>query len=170
MSSMELVLLCSLCLHCNQSLPLSDSSPHDSIIPPWCGFSNPSHPFFSLLLPPSIHPSNHLFVLPCFHEAYALRRSPLCGLTTQRLAANDLALPQRLRSKMSLSHEIYNLTHKQMGTPQRHVHTHHTATYVHCIVCPSTHPHTFHMLLTQDELIFIYSHLLPPAAGAVVVI
>lgn len=44
-------------LHYNLSLPPSYCVLHDSIIPLRCGSSHPGHPFFSLLLPPFIHPS-----------------------------------------------------------------------------------------------------------------
>lgn len=92
-----------------------------------------SSPIF-LLVPPSIHPSNHPFILLCFHGAYALSSSaPHHYLTTQRRAANDLARPQRLRSELSLSHGIYTHSHtfRQMGAPQWHVHAHH----IHICTC-----------------------------------
>lgn len=113
MSSVERVVLRSgftaICL-----LPPTGSFLPDSIAPPCCGRSHPQ-PFFSLLLP-SFHPSNQPFILPCFHGAYAFgaERSPLCGLTTWRLAASDLAWLFRRRSALSLSHgELYILTHTE---------------------------------------------------------
>lgn len=67
-------------------------------------FSSPIF-FFSSFLPRSslqtIYLSYSVFMKPVFSVA-AL--TPVCGLTTLRLAANDLAWPQRLRSELSLSH------------------------------------------------------------------
>lgn len=103
-----------------------------------------------VILTPSIPQTIHL---PFFCLCTQSQRSPLCGLTTQRLAANDLAWPQRLGSALSLSHGIYTQTNKQMGAPQRHVHT---QLHMHVdILCASTHPHmqthtAFHTLLIQD--------------------
>lgn len=56
------------------------------------------HPSFK----PSINPS-----LLSRSLCSQSQRSPRCGLTTEKLAASDLAWPHRLRSELSLSNGIY---------------------------------------------------------------
>lgn len=131
MSSMELVLRLSLCPHYDLSLPSTGFFPSR--------LNRPSVLRFILSsLPPSLKPSICPFLLS-WSLCTQSQRSPLCGLTTQRLAANDLAWPQRLGSALSLSHGIYTQTNKQMGAPQRHVHASRTATYARgCTVCQYT--------------------------------
>lgn len=130
-----------------------------------------------VILTPSIPQTIHL---PFFCLCTQSQRSPLCGLTTQRLAANDLAWPQRLGSALSLSHGIYTQTNKQMGAPQRHVHASHTATYARgytvCQYTPThadTHSFSYAVDSGLTDLQFLtvtvsYFQKLPPAANVIV--
>lgn len=118
----------------------------------------------SLFAPPSIDPSLKPTIylnLISWSLCSQTQCFPLCGLTTQWLADNDLAWPQRLRSELSLSHGIYTWAHK-WWVPQKGMRMHPTQPHMHVdIMCASTHSHVqtsmaFHALLIQDWLIYIF--------------
>lgn len=101
----------------------------------------PSLPLLPLLLPPLTSLSKWQFILLCFQQS---QWSQLCSLTTERLADNDLAYSQRIRSDLWFSHGIYTWTHKSwvsqkgmcMHTAESHKHM-----YMMCISTLHVHVH-----------------------------
>lgn len=109
-----------------KDLPFPPPGSFLTLAPLYCGrsvsFSSPI--FFFFFIPPTIQPSNHLFILLCFHEACFLSRSAHPSMWPHHSEAGGqwpgMASEAKVRT-VTLPWHINSNTHRDIHT---HTHTH----------------------------------------------